>query len=153
MPDDEWYSITDRNYKSSDELIRYLVRAAGLGGNLLLNIGPRPDGRIPEMALERLSDMGEWLSRNGETIYATKAGQVAPSEWGVTTRRGNRIYVHVFDCSDEELLVPIKGEKVRRATSFADGSKVAFRQNDEGVTLVLGDRPASVDFIVELTVR
>ena len=78
---------------------------------------------------------------------------MAPSEWGVTTRRGNRIYVHVFDCSDEELLVPIKGEKVRRATSFADGSKVAFRQNDEGVTLVLGDRPASVDFIVELTVR
>lgn len=147
------YSITDRNYKSSDELIRYLVRAAGLGGNLLLNIGPRPDGRIPEMALERLSDMGEWLRRNGETIYATKAGPVAPSEWGVTTRRGNRIYVHVFDCSDEELLVPIKGEKVRRATSFADGSKVAFRQNDEGVTLVLGDRPASVDFIVELTVR
>lgn len=146
------YSITDRKYKSRDELIRYLAGAAGRGGNLLLNIGPQPDGALPAAALERLSGIGEWLQANGETVYGTEAGPVTPRTWGVTTRRGNRIFVHVFDWPDTELFVPLRGERVTEAMEFG-GGRIAFRQDGEGVVLTLGERPATADFIVELTVK
>lgn len=146
------YRITDRNYKSTDELIRYLAGAAGRGGNLLLNVGPQPDGRLPEEATERLAGIGEWLRSCGETIYGTDAGPVAPRNWGVTTHRGDKIYLHILDWEDEELFVPIRNERIRRAVRFADGEKLAFRQDAHGVTVVLGSRPQGPDCIVELTV-
>ena len=146
------YRITDRNYKSTDELIRHLAGAAGRGGNLLLNVGPQPDGRLPEEATERLAGIGEWLHTCGETIYGTDAGPVAPRNWGVTTRRGDKIYLHILDWEDEELFVPIRDERIRRAVRFADGEKLAFRQDAHGVTVVLGSRPQGPDCIVELTV-
>lgn len=151
---DSWgYSITDRRYKSADVLIRYLAGAAGRGGNLLLNIGPQPDGALPETALERLAEMGRWLRMNGETIYATQAGPVTPRTWGVTTRRGDRVYVHVLDWPDKELFVPLKGLRVRAAAAYADGRKIEFRQDDEGVMLRIGERPEGPDQIIVLTVK
>lgn len=147
------YRINDRAYKSADALIRYLAGAAGRGGNLLLNIGPQPDGALPEAALERLGAIGEWLRMNGETIYGTQAGPVTPRSWGVTTRRGDRVYVHILDWPDSELFVPLKGMRVREAVAHADGSKVAFRQDDEGVVLRVGERPEVPDQIIVLTVR
>lgn len=71
------YKITDQNYKSAQTLVRYLAGAAGRGANLLLNIGPQPDGALPAAALERLDSMGRWLRANGETIYGTQAGPVS----------------------------------------------------------------------------
>ena len=114
------YRITDRNYKSTDELIRYLAGAAGRGGNLLLNIGPQPDGALPDAALERLAGIGDWMRRNAATICGTEAGPVTPRAWGVTTRCGERIYVHILDWPDTELFVPIRGMRVRKAANFAD---------------------------------
>jgi len=146
------YKITDLDYKSSKTLIHYLVRAAGRNGNLLLNIGPQPDGALPAAALERLDSMGRWLRANGETIYGTQAGPVSPRSWGVTTRRGDKIYVHILDWPDEELFVPVRDERIRRAVRFADKRAVAFSQDKAGVTLRLGEKPAGADCIVELTV-
>ena len=68
------YSITDMNYKDGDELIRRLVKAAGLNANFLLNIGPRPDGKLPDQAVERLKQIGEFMKVNGSTIYETRGG-------------------------------------------------------------------------------
>ena len=147
------YRITDRNYKSTDELIRYLAGAAGRGGNLLLNIGPQPDGALPDAALERLAGIGDWMRRNAATICGTEAGPVTPRAWGVTTRCGERIYVHILDWPDTELFVPIRGMRVRKAANFADGRKIEFRQDGEGVTLRLGAVPETPDHIVVLTVR
>lgn len=147
------YKITDQNYKSVGTLVQYLVGAAGRGANLLLNIGPQPDGALPAAAVERLEGIGEWLRTNGETVYGTEAGPVAPRDWGVTTRKGDKVYVHVLNWPDEELFVPVTGEKVVRAARFADGSRLTFRQDDAGVTVRLGERDAQApDFIVELTV-
>ena len=146
------YKITDLDYKSSKTLIHYLVRAAGRNGNLLLNIGPQPAGALPAAALERLASMGRWLRANGETIYGTQAGPVSPRSWGVTTRRGDKIYVHILDWPDEELFVPVRDERIRRAVRFADKRAVAFSQDKAGVTLRLGEKPAGADCIVELTV-
>lgn len=147
------YRITDRDYKSTDALIRYLAGAAGRGGNLLLNIGPQPDGQLPEAALERLTGIGAWLRTHGETIYGTEAGPVAPRAWGVTTRKGDKIYVHILDWPDTELFVPIRGMRIRGAAAFDGGQKLDFRQDDQGVTIRLGERPAAPDHIVVLTVK
>ena len=71
----------------------------------------------------------------------------------MTTRKGDKVYVHVLNWPDEELFVPVTGEKVVRAARFADGSRLTFRQDDAGVTVRLGERDAQApDFIVELTV-
>ena len=147
------YRITDRDYKTTDALIRYLAGAAGRGGNLLLNIGPQPDGQLPEAALERLTGIGAWLRTHGETIYGTEAGPVTPRAWGVTTRKGDKIYVHILDWPDTELFVPIRGMRIRGAAAFDGGQKLDFRQDDQGVTIRLGERPAAPDHIVVLTVK
>ncbi len=72
------YKIMDQNYKSSAELVRLMVGAAGKGANLLLNIGPQPSGELPAAALDRLKSLGEWTSRYGETFYDTDAGDFLP---------------------------------------------------------------------------
>lgn len=144
------YRITDLDYKSTPTLIRYLVRAAGRDANLLLNIGPRPDGRLPEQALERLREMGAWLDRYGETIYGTRGGIVAPHPWGVTTQKGNRLYVHILDLADDCLYLPLGQHRVKRAVRFDDRSSVSCTRVKEGVLLRLGEVPDATDYIVEL---
>lgn len=146
------YSVKDQNYKSTEYLIRYLVRAAGKGANLLLNIGPQPDGSIPAAALERLKGIGRWLEQNGESVYGTTAGDVPERPWGVTTQKGNKQYVHILSLSDASLFLPIS-RKIARATVFGTDKKVDFRQSKEGVLLNLGEVPDSVDYIIELTMK
>ena len=115
------YKVADQNYKDVPTLVRYLVKAAGMGANLLLNIGPQPDGSLPATALDRLKGVGEWTSKNGETVYATTAGDIAPQEWGVTTRKGDRLFVHVFDPSLKTLHLPITAN-VKNARLYCDGT-------------------------------
>jgi alpha-L-fucosidase len=131
------FNITDRRWKSVPELIRYLVRAAGADANLLLNVGPRPDGTLQPEAVERLEAMGEWLSVHGESIYGTRGGPIAPRSWGVTTQRGNRVYVHVLDWPDGILSLPPLERCITTARTLATGETLGFEQDDHGVTLLL----------------
>ena len=108
------YKITDQNYKSTKTLIHYLVKAAGKDANLLMNIGPQPDGELPEVAVQRLKEVGEWMSKYGETIYGTRGGLVAPHDWGVTTQKGNKLYVHILNLQDKALFLPIVDKKVKK---------------------------------------
>ncbi|WP_418991480.1 alpha-L-fucosidase [Alistipes sp.] len=147
------YKITDLDYKPAPTLIRYLVRAAGRNANLLLNIGPQPDGRLPEGALELLREMGQWLARYGETIYGTRGGIVPPRDWGVTTQKGDTLYVHILDLQDDCLYLPLGGKRVKSARKFGTATPVSFRQEKEGVLLRLGEVPDDTDYIVELTLN
>ncbi len=147
------YKITDLEYKSTRTLIRYLVRAAGRNANLLLNIGPQPNGELPAEALDRLREMGEWLRRYGETIYGTRGGIVAPHQWGVTTIKGDKLYVHILDLDDDCLYLPTGERRVRSARLFDDGSNVGFTREKQGVLLRLGKVPDTIDHIVELTLE
>lgn len=144
------YKVTDQNYKSVKELVRLLVGASGKGANLLLNIGPQPDGELPATALDRLAGMGEWLAKYGETIYGTTAGDVPTRPWGVTTRKGNRQFVHIFSLADESLFLPVT-KKVKSAVVYGTGQAVKYRQTPEGVLLNVGQLPDVADYIVELT--
>ena len=150
------YKVKDTDYKSVDELVALLVRCAGMGANLLLNIGPRPDGRLPEQCLERLQGIGEWLNANGETIYGTEAGDVPPQPWGATTRAGNRLFVHVLRPDSlpagGTLLLP--GINARAARVFHTGEKVRISQGNAGMTLNIDKESAKgPDHIIELTLK
>ena len=118
------FNINDSRYKSSRELIRTLVRAAGRDANLLLNVGPRPDGTIPPEAQERLRAIGEWLGEYGGSVYGTRGGPIPPRPWGVTTSRGDTVFVHVLDWADRALALPALGGRVVRARMLRGGEPV-----------------------------
>ncbi|MCD8313508.1 MAG: alpha-L-fucosidase, partial [Bacteroidales bacterium] len=129
------YKITDQNYKDVPTLIRYIVSAAGRDANLLMNIGPQPDGSLPAIAVERLKGVGEWMDKFGFTVYGTRACEVAPHEWGVVTAKDNRRYVHILSLQDNSLFVPLTSGKVTNASCLNDGSAVSFTQDPDGVLL------------------
>ena len=101
------FNITDLHYKSTKELIRLLVKDAGYGANLLLNIGPLPNGEIQEAFTERLDSMGVWLKMNGYSIYGTKGGFIKPQDWGAVTEKGNLVYIHLFKTDEEEFFIRV----------------------------------------------
>ena len=142
------YKIADQDYKDSKTLIHYLVRAAGKNANLLLNIGPQPDGQLPGKAMERLKEIGRWLKVYGPSLYGTRQGEMSPRDWGVMTRKGNIRYIHILDLPDKALFVPFTGKKVKKAYVFESGEKVPFRQTSDGIFLELGEVPASIDHVV-----
>ena len=135
---DSWgFNITDRKFKSVRELIGYLVRAAGRDANLLLNIGPRPDGTIQPDAVARLGSLGAWLRANGQSIYGTRGGPIAPRPWGVTTQRGDTVFVHVLEWPDRVLSIPSLGRRVRKASMLGSDEQVEVVQSQNAVTLTL----------------
>lgn len=146
------YKLIDQNYKSTETLIQYLVSAAGKGANLLMNVGPQPNGEIPAAALQRLKEMGEWTRANGETIYGTTAGDIPVQEWGVTTRKGERLFVHIMNLDSTELFLPL-GCKVKKAFTYADKKPVKVKKTNGGVKLLFDEAPAGVDYIVELITK
>lgn len=146
------YKITDQNYKSTETLIRYLVSTAGKGANLLLNIGPQANGELPEAAIKRLQEIGEWTKKYGETIYGTTAGDIPAQNWGVTTRKGNRLFVHIFDCKSKELFLPLHC-KVKRAFTYDGKKEIKFKKSKQGITLLFDQIPEGTDYIVELTAK
>ena len=145
------YKITDQDYKSTKTLIHYLVKAAGKNANLLMNIGPQPDGELPAVALERLSEVGEWMKTYGETIYGTRNGIVAPHHWGVTTQKGNRLFVHILNLQDKSLYLPTGNHKIKAAFDFATKQKVKIQKVDGGILLNLDKVPTEVDKVVEIS--
>ncbi|SEF53292.1 alpha-L-fucosidase [Parabacteroides chinchillae] len=147
------YKITDQDYKSPKTLIHYLVRAAGMNANLLMNIGPQPDGALPAVSVGRLKEMGDWMKIYSETIYGTRGGLVAPRDWGVTTQKDNKLYVHILELQDKGLFLPITDKKVQKAILFKDKTPVRFTQDKQGVLLKLAEVPTDIDYVVELELK
>lgn len=137
-----------------DECLRRLVFCAGGGGNLLFNIDPMPTGQIDPREEDRLRKTGEWLSENGESIYGTTAGPIRPGDYGVTTRRGNTVYVHVLKWpKDGVLSLPSIPEKIVSAKVLG-GGPVSFDQGDQGITLKLNNAERrEIDTIVVLKLK
>ena len=149
---DSWgYNSGDKKFKSTRELIHYLVRAAGNDANFLLNVGPRPDGTIQPEFVARLREVGAWLGRNGEAVYGTRGGPLAPQSWGVTTTKGERVYVHVLERPGATLSLPRLPRRVVSARLLDGGAKVSYSENDSGLLLNLPERAAEdYDAIVVL---
>jgi alpha-L-fucosidase len=132
------------------DCIRLLVGAAGRDGNLLLNVGPRPDGRIEQDQLERLKEIGAWLGKYGESIYATRGGPFLPGDYGVSTCRDRTIYLHIFNWKDGACTLPKLSAKVLKATALT-GGEVSCLQSEQGIELKLEKvDPDSIDTIIAL---
>jgi len=148
---DSWgFRITDDHYKSTGDLIRYLVRAAGMNANFLLNVGPMPSGEIQPEFVQRLKEVGKWTKQYGESIYGTRGGPAA-GPWGVTTQRGSTVYVHVLDWNGPVLALPNLPRPVRSARLLRDGSSVEFSTVMGALVLKVPELwPDEVDRVIAL---
>lgn len=91
------YHKFDDSHKPVSHFIRLLASAASRGGNLLMNIGPKGDGTFDQKDTRILNGIGAWLQQNGESIYDTKASPLPFHNWGVSTLKGDKLYLHVFN--------------------------------------------------------
>lgn len=144
------YKVADQNYKSADQLIQLLVRTASKGANLLLNVGPQPDGNLPAVAVERLEAMGEWLQVNGESIYGTVAGSLGDGKNVVSTRRGAKIYVHILDASIKMLDLACS-DRVKKVYRLGKGTPLSFKYGRKRLSFAAADEqvPDRI-YVVEL---
>jgi alpha-L-fucosidase len=144
------YNREDKAFKGPSELIRYLVQAAGSNANFLLNIGPTDRGEVQPEFAERLDQVGKWLRVFGDSIYGTREGPVSPRSWGVTTAKGNKIYVHILNWQDKYLVLPLL-EGIKSAETFGKGEKVVLKRLDGAMLLTVPRAsPETVDQIVVL---
>lgn len=145
------YRITDTTYKSVEFLVKYLIQTAAKGANLLLNIGPRPDGTLPDESLHRLKAIGEWMSTYGETIYGTTAGVVPEQPWGVSTRKGHRNFLHIFK-DTAEIFVPLQNTEIVECNGYLRGEPLKYKKQKGGITISLPDNLALDKgvFVVEM---
>jgi len=143
-----WYDYQGPNmeYKNARELIQSLCSVASKGGNLLLGVGPRPDGSVPEPEVALLQQMGQWLRENAEAIYGTSRDPFGTApDWGVVTRKGDKLYLLVFDWPERTgtLLLNMKGD-IKSARLLVTSEEVTFkRKSDTTVEFTLPTVPAA----------
>lgn len=119
------YCAVDHYFKPASLLIKKLVECVSKDGNMLLNVGPDAQGRIPDESLKILREIGQWMDRNGESIYGCRPAGLEKPEYGRLTRKGNLLYCHVFENSIGPLpLYGLKQEQIQSVRRLADGSEV-----------------------------
>ena len=149
----QWSWKPNDKIKTYDECIRILVQCVCGDGNLLLNVGPMPDGRIEPRQVKVLEQIGIWLEKYGESIYNTRGGPFKNGTWGGSTRRGKEIYLHIMQWGGEEILLPPIGAKIIKSHALT-GGKVHFEQNDKGILISMPwKQHNSFDTIIKLTLN
>jgi alpha-L-fucosidase len=153
------YKYYDDNWKSAETLIRYLVDIASKGGNFLLNVGPTAEGEIPQPSIERLKEIGEWMSVNGESVYGTTASPFYKLPWGACTKKVSDketiLYLHVFDWPENQILeIPGLMSKVNSAMILASGEKLKIKNTGFGVTINLpAEAPDAINSVIRLRIK
>lgn len=132
-----WGYTTGERWLGADQLLDMLCKTASLGGNLLLNVGPKADGTLPAPYVTRMKAIGAWLKRHGEAIYGSEGGDVTEFvTYGLQTRRGNNLYLIVrFWDRRPELTVAGLATRVRKATLLTTGKALKFEQTPERLTI------------------
>jgi alpha-L-fucosidase len=145
------FNLKDRKHKSEKQLIQYLVKAAGYGSNLLLNVGPMPNGKIQEEHIESLKKIGSWVKQNGQTIYKTKRGPIHPTDEIASTQNGNIIYIHLLDEKKKEYFIEGFNPKIKKISYLKSNKKVSHKKSNSGLTLILEEKEINyIDTIIKL---
>jgi alpha-L-fucosidase len=150
---DTWgYKVNDRNWKSSQRLIRMLSDIASKGGNLLLNIGPRADGSIPQESIERLKAIACWMDVNSEAIHGTEASPFPRRlPWGRVTQKngdngGTTLYLHVWEWpTNGSILLPTLKELPDSGTLLKGGASVTAERSPDGIVIHLHGKAPDLD--------
>jgi len=153
------YKSYDQNWKSSETLIRNLIRIAARGGNYLLNIGPKPDGTFPPECVDRLKDIGQWMKVNGEAIYGTQAGSLPQLKWGEYTQKEEKgttvLYLSVFNWpKDGKLEIPDLNNDVISARLLATGARLkTSRMGDRLIIDIPAEAPDHIASVIRIEVK
>jgi alpha-L-fucosidase len=131
------YNLSDKKFKTSKDLIHYLVKAAGHNSNFLLNVGPMPNGKIQPEFTDTLLKIGKWMDVYGETIYGTRGGPIAAKNWGVTTYKNNKVFVHILDYKENAILIPDFGKKIKKVYLFVNQQPLKFKQDAFGISVAI----------------
>jgi len=128
---DSWgYQGNDRNYKSPSQVIRIFADCIGLGGNLLLDIGPKPDGTIPEEQVAVLKELGRWTSKHSQAIFGTVAGLPAGCFDGPSTLSHDSTTVYLFLNGDGGGEIMLQGvmNRINKAVVVGNGTNLEFKE-------------------------
>ena len=148
------FNLQDRKHKSNKELIHYLIRAAGYGSNLLLNVGPMPNGKIQSEHKTALKAIGKWLGKNGNTIYETRKGPFTPNENFVSTQKGNSIYLHVLNPELKILQMNKLPSQIKSVKIFNSNESLNFRNDRYGFIVDIGNNQLDpIDTIIEIQIK
>ncbi len=129
------YKKNDAPLKSGRELIRTLVDVASRGGNVLLNVGPTADGEIPAPLVARLREIGQWMAKNGESIYGTYGSPFESLPAGKCTMKGKRLYIHLESRPGDHLGLPGLRNEITRAWLLATGAALTFDNASKTIAL------------------
>lgn len=135
-----WGWIPDDPIMTFQEAINMLVNVFVRNGNVLLNVGPDKDGVIPSEAVQRLKEIGEWMDRNGESVYGTRGGPIQPVDrvYG-STYKDNKIYVHIQDYTEfQKMGLPTIDQKIIACHTIS-GESLEFKQDEKGVNIIVPD--------------
>ncbi|HUX95769.1 MAG TPA: alpha-L-fucosidase [Bacteroidales bacterium] len=151
------FTTNDTIDRSVKELVHLLIGSAGLGSNLLLNIGPTPEGEVRQAHKDRLMAMGEWLKVYGETIYGTRKSFMKPAEWGVAVEKGDKVYIHIMHPEKIKTQLTLNNfpYKVNKAYQFETGNKVEIKANKKASSIdiqIAGPDPYAIDNVIVLQV-
>ncbi len=148
------FNLQDKKHKSSKELIQYIVKAAGYGSNLLLNVGPMPNGEIQEEHKTSLKEVGVWMRENGETIYNTTEGPIRPTKELAITQKGKTAYLHILDDSKDVVFIEKFSTKIKSIRFYKDKKKVLYKMTKYGLFIELAKESRDpIDTIIEIIVK
>ena len=137
-------------------MIHYLINAAGRNANLLLNVGPMPNGKIQPEFTDTLQATGAWLKQYGETIYGTTGNIIPPQPWGVLTAKNKLYYAHIINLTGTpaSVFIPLAKEKISTASVFPGKEKLKIKQQPDGVVVYLdGVKLDSTDTVIQLEIK
>jgi alpha-L-fucosidase len=146
----QWAWKPDDRLKTLQECLETLIRCAGGDGNLLLNVGPMPDGRVEPRQVDRLREVGAWLRQYGESIYGTRGGPWKPTRSIASTRRGNVVYLHVLHWDGDAITLPNLERKIVRSSVLTGGTAVVQSAGDRLTVSVPATARHAVDTLLKL---
>ena len=148
------FNITDDKYKSAKQIVHLLTNAAGLNANLLLNIGPMPNGAIQHEFSSRLDSAGRWLGKYGNSIYNTRGSQLNAKPWGAITEKEKELFIHIFDPEQKIIVLDQFNYKPGKLISLASRKqlKYKFKQNRLEIDLT-GIARDEFDTVLSLVIK
>lgn len=147
------FRLNDDWVKSKKELIQLLVRTAGYGGNLLLNVDPMPNGKIKAKQVKTLKEIGKWLEVNGETIYESQQGIISPSSEMVSTQKGKYVYLHLLT-TKKVVFVPKFKANIKSIVFYKNKNAVKFELNNYGLLIEIPEKEQDpIDTIIEIQLK
>jgi alpha-L-fucosidase len=146
-----WGYHPGMDWKSSKQAIQELVKVVQTGGNLLYNVGPKPDGTLPEPYINLIKQTGAWLDKNGESIYETQKTLCETSTFGAMTWKKNKVYLHILFPSGNTIHFSGLKNKINRVYFLDGGQQLKYKQDNGRLYITLPDSlPDSRDSVIVL---